>query len=188
VDMDFRHCLGRALAEQRGYIVNELAPPSSKVSNGFRCSGVKAGPQETIGRSASYGALRRPALKTCERCSLEPVSIDIRTGLCPRAGIPPGNGSAKPETAAAFLATPANSGRQRPRYPTSPSAKSRKGKVYCERARKPELCRTAWWWMHSAATSLHWKFPFITEFNREFREIWPSGLESEPGSPYLSDA
>ena len=26
-------------------------------------------------------------------------------------------------------------------------------------------------------TRLHWKFPFITEFNREFREIWPSGTK-----------
>jgi hypothetical protein len=75
---------------------------------------------------------------------LEPVSPDIRTGLCPSEGIAPGKTLARPETRAAFLATPADSGRQRPRSP-SPAAKPRKVKGYSERARKPELRGTAWW-------------------------------------------
>jgi hypothetical protein len=75
----------------------------------------------------------------------KPVSADVRTGLCSRAGIAPGNGLQRPETGVAFLATPADSGRQRPRYPASPAAKPRKVKDYSGRARKPELRRTAWW-------------------------------------------
>jgi hypothetical protein len=73
------------------------------------------------------------------------VSADIRTGLCSRAGVPPGKSSARPETGAAFLASPADSGRQRPRYPASPAAKPRNVKDYSDGAGKPELRRTAWW-------------------------------------------
>jgi hypothetical protein len=76
---------------------------------------------------------------------LKPVSADIRTGLCAGAGIPPGKDLAKPETGTAFLAAPVDSGRQRPRYPASPAAKPRKVKDYSDGARKPEMCRTAWW-------------------------------------------
>jgi hypothetical protein len=78
-------------------------------------------------------------------CRLEPVSVDIRTGLCPRVEIPPGKGLARPETGRAFLARQADSGRQRPGHPASPAAKPRKVKDYSDCARKPELRRTAWW-------------------------------------------
>jgi hypothetical protein len=40
------------------------------------------------------------------RLRLEPVSADVRTGLCSRAGIPTGKGLARPETGTVFLATP----------------------------------------------------------------------------------
>jgi hypothetical protein len=81
---------------------------------------------------------------------LKLVSADIRTGLCSRAGIPPGKGLARPETGGGILATLADSGRQRPRDPGSPAAKPRKVKDYCDGARKPELRRTAWWsWQDS---------------------------------------
>jgi hypothetical protein len=65
-----------------------------------------------------------------------PVSADSRTGLCSRTGIPPGNGSAKPETRAAFSAALADSGRRRPRYSVSAAAKPRKVKDYSHGARK----------------------------------------------------
>jgi hypothetical protein len=81
---------------------------------------------------------------------LEPVSADIRTGLCSRAGSPPGKGSARPETRAAFLPTLADSERQRPHYPASPAAKPRKVKDYSDGTGKSELRRTAWWsWQDS---------------------------------------
>jgi hypothetical protein len=43
------------------------------------------------------------------------------------------------ETGAVFLATPADSGRQRPRYPASPAAKPREVKDYSHTAGKPDL-------------------------------------------------
>jgi hypothetical protein len=75
------------------------------------------------------GSLSRPAAK---HLGLKPVSADIRTGLFFASGIPPGNGLARPETGTAFLATPADSGRQRLRYPASPSAEPRKVKDYSD--------------------------------------------------------
>src|SRR5262249_31093248 len=67
-----------------------------------------------------------------------------------RTGIPPGKGLARPETGAAFLATPADSRRQRPRYPASPAPKPRKVKVNSDRTGKHELRGTAWWgWQDS---------------------------------------
>jgi hypothetical protein len=48
-------------------------------------------------------------------------------------------GLARPETGRAFLATLADSGRQRPRCLAPPAEKLRKVKDYSERARKPEL-------------------------------------------------
>jgi hypothetical protein len=59
--------------------------------------------------------------------------------------MPPGKSFARPETAAALLATPADFGRQRPRYPGSPAAKPRKVKDYSDRGGKPFLRATAWW-------------------------------------------
>jgi hypothetical protein len=44
-----------------------------------------------------------------------------------------------------FLATPVDSGRQRPRYPASPAAKPRNVKDYSDGARKPHSRGTAWW-------------------------------------------
>jgi hypothetical protein len=76
---------------------------------------------------------------------LEPVSADIRTSLCSRERFPPGKGLTRPETARAFSATMADSGRQRPRHLASPTAKPRIVKDYSDRARKPGLRRTAWW-------------------------------------------
>jgi hypothetical protein len=75
----------------------------------------------------------------------DPVFVAQRCQISLRTGIPPGKSLTKPETGAAFLATPADSGRQRPRSPASPAAKPRKVKGYSERARKPELRGTAWW-------------------------------------------
>jgi hypothetical protein len=76
---------------------------------------------------------------------LEPVSADIRTGLCSRKGIPPGKSLVRPETGATFSSAPADSRRQRPCYPACPGAKPRKVKDYSGGARKAELRRTAWW-------------------------------------------
>ena len=73
-----------------------------------------------------------------------------------------------PETAAAFLATPADFGRQRPHSHPSPAAKPRKVKGNSDGSEKPELRGTAWWWMHSTATGLHPEFPANREINREF--------------------
>jgi hypothetical protein len=91
-------------------------------------------------------------LYRCNACSkeprhlgLEPVSVDIRTGLCPGPGIPPGKSLARPETGAPILATTADFGRQRPRSPASPPAKPRKVKDYSDGARKPKLRRSVWW-------------------------------------------
>ena len=71
-------------------------------------------------------------------------------GLCSRPGVPPGKSFARPETAAAFLATPADFGRQRPHSPASPASKPRKVKDYSVSARKANLRGTAWWgWQDS---------------------------------------
>jgi hypothetical protein len=56
---------------------------------------------ERFGGAFSHGR----ALATVR---LEPVSVNIRTNLCPRTRSPPGKSSARPETAGAFLATPAD--------------------------------------------------------------------------------
>jgi hypothetical protein len=69
----------------------------------------------------------------------------IRTGLCPRAEIPPRKSLARAETGRAFLATLADFRRQRPCDPASPVANPRKIKDYSDGARNPELRRTAWW-------------------------------------------
>jgi hypothetical protein len=95
---------------------------------------------------------------------LERVSADIRTGLWSRAGIPPGKSLARPETGAAFLAAPVDSGRQRPRHPASPAAKPRKVKGYSDGARKAELRRSAWWFWQSSRTSLDRRLPANREF------------------------
>ena len=70
----------------------------------------------------------------CNACSKEPRHLEtqtrlrhIRTGLCSRTRIPPGNGLARPETR-----PPADPGRQRPQYPASRAAKPRKVKDYSE--------------------------------------------------------
>jgi hypothetical protein len=63
------------------------------------------------------------------------------TALCSPARIAPGKSLARPETGVAFLATLADSRRQRPHCPGSPAAKPRKVKDYSDGARKPELCR-----------------------------------------------
>jgi hypothetical protein len=104
-----------------------------------------------LNRGAGGGRARQSICAPSPRhLGLKPVSADIRTGLCSRAGIPPGKGLARPETGAAFLATLADSGRQRPRDPGSPAAKPRKVKDYSDGARKPQLRRTAWWsWQDS---------------------------------------
>jgi hypothetical protein len=75
---------------------------------------------------------------------------DIRTSLCSCERIPPGKSFARPETAAAFLATAAEFGRQRPHSPASPAAKPRKVKDYSDRGGKPESRKTAGWgWQDS---------------------------------------
>jgi hypothetical protein len=62
----------------------------------------------------------------------------------------PGKSWAKPETGVAFLASLADSGRQRPRYLASSATKPRNVKDYFDGARKRELRRTAWWsWQDS---------------------------------------
>jgi hypothetical protein len=73
------------------------------------------------------------------------VAIFEELCACSPARITPGKSLARPETGAAFLATPPDSARQRPRYPASPPAKPRKVKDYSDSARKAELRRTAWW-------------------------------------------
>jgi hypothetical protein len=70
---------------------------------------------------------------------LEPVSTDIRTGLCRTGEFLPGKRLPRPETGRAFLQTLADFGRQRPRYSGSLAAKPRKAKGYSIHARKPEL-------------------------------------------------
>jgi hypothetical protein len=81
---------------------------------------------------------------------LEPVSGESRTSLFPRREFLPGKSLARAETVRAILATLADSGRQRPRYPAPLAAKPRKVKDYSDRAGKPELRRTAWWsWQDS---------------------------------------
>src|SRR5262249_52742370 len=55
----------------------------------------------------------------------EPVSVEIRTGLCSRPGIPPRKGLARPEAGRTFLAIMPNSGRQRQPCLASMAAKPR---------------------------------------------------------------
>jgi hypothetical protein len=93
---------------------------------------------------SDYSYTRRAPGKPWQ-LGLERVSADIRTHLCSRVGILPGKGSVRPETGAAFLASLADSGRQRPGYPASPAAKPRRVKDFSAGARKPELRRSAWW-------------------------------------------
>jgi hypothetical protein len=93
---------------------------------------------------------------------LEPVSADIRTGLCSREGIPPGKSLVRPETGAAFSAVPADSRRQRPRYFAFPAAKPRKVKDFSGGAGKPELRRTAWWRRQSHSDQSPLAFSLLT--------------------------
>jgi hypothetical protein len=83
--------------------------------------------------TAAFKSLGFPARRDG---GLEPVSADIRTGLCSLVGIPPGKSLVRPETGAAFSAAPADCRRQRPRYFAFPAAKPRKVKDYSDGARK----------------------------------------------------
>jgi hypothetical protein len=85
------------------------------------------------------------------------------------------------------LATPADSGRQRPRWPAPRAAKPRKVKDYFSGARKPDLRRTAWWWRHSAATGLQPEFPDNRENNREFLKFAPFWAILAPNRRASSD-
>src|SRR5271154_6475241 len=87
-----------------------------------------------------------------EVLGVEPVSVSHRTGLCSRRQFLPGNGLARPETAPAFLEATAYFARQRLAGLASPAPKPREVKDYSYGARKPHLCRTAWWRTHSTAT------------------------------------
>jgi hypothetical protein len=102
-----------------------------------------------------------------------PVSVGGRTGLCQPGQSPPGNGSSGAKTGPGFCATAAYSTRQRLGSPTSPSPKPREVKDNSAGARKPDLCRTAWWRTHSPATSLQTQFPANREINREFVNFRP---------------
>jgi hypothetical protein len=85
--------------------------------------------QQPQPRDAPVAGWSRSRLQPPRRLGLEPVSADTRTCLCSRPRIPPGNGLARPETGTAFLATLADSWRQRPRCPASPAAKPGKSKT-----------------------------------------------------------
>ncbi len=106
-------------------------------------------------------ATEADARRTC-RARLEPVSEESRTSLCQRRQFLPGKGFARPETGRAFLATPADHGRQRPRYPASPAAKPRKHKDYSDRARKPKLRRSGWWARQSRSDRSPGAFSLLT--------------------------
>jgi multidrug efflux pump len=100
---------------------------------------------EALGIVLLVSVLRPRSILALERDRLEPVSVEIRTSLCSRPGIPTGNGLVRPETEPALLAITANSAWRRPASPAFWRAKSRKATDYSDRARKPELRGTAWW-------------------------------------------
>jgi hypothetical protein len=66
------------------------------------------------------GGRKRRCRSRIARARLEPISGESRTSLCERRQFVPGKSWAKPETGTAFLATLADSGRQRPRHLVSP--------------------------------------------------------------------
>jgi hypothetical protein len=128
---------------------NRVTPPviTCCIAQGGSCAGFRTPECRAYPRVRAAGVRKA---REPRRLGLKCVSSDIRTGLCSRVGIPPGKGLARTETEAAFLATPADSERQRPRYFASPAAKPRKVNDYSGGARKPELRRTAWWsWQDS---------------------------------------
>jgi hypothetical protein len=81
---------------------------------------------------------------------------------------------AKPETEAAFLATPPDSGRQRPRYHVSPTAKPRKVKDYSNGRQETGFAQD---WVVVCGVVCEPvsdpKFPIIRENNREISRIQP---------------
>jgi hypothetical protein len=60
--------------------------------------------KSTIAEAIRYGLMQSDKFAERAPCRHEPVSADIRTGLCSRAGIPPGKGFATPETGTAIFA------------------------------------------------------------------------------------
>jgi hypothetical protein len=96
-------------------------------------------------------ASRIPKSRTrCRVARLKPVPGESRTSLCQHREFLSGKRLPRPETGAAFSATPADCARQRPRFPASAAAKLRKDKDYSESRTKAALCRTAWWsWQDS---------------------------------------
>jgi hypothetical protein len=100
-------------------------------------------------------------------------SLDIRTSLCSPTRIPPGKGLARPETAAAFFAIRADSGRQRSRRSGSPAAKPRKVKDYSHGARKPASHRTAWWRRQSRSSRSSGEIPVSPRNNGNSRRKFP---------------
>jgi hypothetical protein len=92
----------------------------------------------TLRASPSAGHARASRVRTQTGLrTFEPVSLASGNSAEKRFG--------GAETGRAFLATPADSGRQRQREPSSPRAKPRKVKDYSGAARKLTLRRTAWW-------------------------------------------
>jgi hypothetical protein len=71
------------------------------------------------------GGRERRCRSWIARARLEPISGESRTSLSERRQFVPGKSWAKPETGLAFLASLADSGRQRPRYLASPATKPR---------------------------------------------------------------
>jgi hypothetical protein len=90
--------VGSALPRRGNALLCFLTRPAIR---GFDAVTLCVEAPERFGGAFSHGR----ALATVR---LEPVSVNIRTNLCPRTRSPPGKSSARPETAGAFLATPAD--------------------------------------------------------------------------------
>jgi hypothetical protein len=112
----------------------------------FRFSGVPSSARSVAGgiypavllaRPQEMRRQRRSRRNACPRepthLGLEPVSADFQTSLCSRAGIPPGKGSARPETGAEFLA--ALSGLRRQSRGKSKTISTAPGNRSCARLR-----------------------------------------------------
>jgi hypothetical protein len=145
-------------------------PRSRSLDYAVAGTGAEGGPPsfDFLAQTCRYGS---PTLGfDADRPECEPVSVDMRTSLCPVGIKSAGKGFARARDAPPRSAITRS---RRPEVPLRPARMSRKAGGFSRDRRKPHLRGTAWWRTHSTATGLHPGFSDNREINREFFDFGP---------------
>jgi hypothetical protein len=114
-------------------------PRSRSLDYAVAGTGAEGGPPsfDFLAQTCRYGS---PTLGfDADRPECEPVSVDMRTPLCPVGGL------REPETGRHFAPAIRRHPEQRPEVPLPPARMSRKTGGFSRDRRKPHLRGTAWW-------------------------------------------